>query len=198
MAQNCDNIRAMSTISPTKMTAEQFLMLGEDPPGIRLELVDGAVAVSPSPAPKHSVVVVALTRILGAYVDDHDLGDIYLDVDTLLDNFNIRRPDLLFYATENLDLVGEKCMEGPPDLAIEVLSPSSVDIDRKVKFAQYRKAGVRFYWIVDPKLKTIEGWELKNRRYVAIGRGQGNAIVKLAPFAELEIPLSRLWRRKTR
>jgi Uma2 family endonuclease len=54
--------------------------------------------------------------------------------------------------------------EDPPDLAVEVLSPGSVNIDRKDKFAQYRKAGVRFYWIVDPQLKTIEGWELKNRR----------------------------------
>jgi Uma2 family endonuclease len=188
----------MSTISTTKMTAEQFLMLGEDPPGIRLELVNGEVAVSPSPEPKHSYIVIILSRILGNYIEAEDLGELYSDVDTLLDDFNIRRPDLLFFSNENLELIGEKFMEGPPDLAVEVISPGSATVDRKVKFAQYRKAGVRFYWIVDPKLKTLEGWELKNRRYVPIGRGQGNAVVKLAPFQELEIPLSRLWRRKTR
>ena len=132
----------MSSISTTKMTAEQFLMLGEDPPGIRLELVEGEIAVSPSPTPKHGFVVMLLSRIIGNYIEAEELGELYSDVDTMLDDFNIRRPDLLFYSTENLDLIGEKFMEGPPDLAIEVLSPSSVTIDRKDKFAQYRKAGV--------------------------------------------------------
>ena len=42
----------MPVVSTTKMTARQYLMLGEDPPGVRLELVDGEVAVSPSPMPK--------------------------------------------------------------------------------------------------------------------------------------------------
>jgi Uma2 family endonuclease len=188
----------MSTISTTKMTAEQFLMLGEDPPGIRLELVQGEVAVSPSPTPNHSHVVFALARILGNYIEANELGELYGDVDTQLDDFNIRRPDILYYSDKNLDVVGEKLMEGPPDLAAEVISPSSVTIDRKDKFAQYRKAGVRFYWIVDPELKTIEGWELKNKRYVSIGRAQGAATIRLPPFADLEIPLSRLWRKRRR
>jgi Uma2 family endonuclease len=188
----------MSTISTTKMTAEQFLMLGEDPPGIRMELVNGEVALSPSPAPKHSHVVVNLLTILNNHILADDLGELHQDVDTLLDNFNIRRPDILFYSNENLDLIGEKFMEGPPDLAVEVVSPGSVTIDRKTKFTQYRKAGVRFYWIVDPQLKTIEGWELKNRRYVPVGRGQGSAVISLAPFVDLQIPLSRLWRTRNR
>jgi Uma2 family endonuclease len=89
-------------------------------------------------------------------------------------------------------------MEGPPDLAIEVVSPSSVTVDRKDKFLQYRKAGVRNYWIVDPRLKTIEGWEIKNRRYVSTGRGQGGAVISLPPFADLQIPLARLWRSRSR
>jgi len=188
----------MSTISTTKMTAGQFLMLGEDPPGIRLELVDGEVAVSPSPAPRHSHVVVNLLTILNNHILANNLGELHQDVDTLLDQFNIRRPDILFYSTENLDRIGESFMEGPPDLAVEVVSPGSGIIDRKDKFAQYRKAGVHFYWIVDPQMKTIEGWELKNRRYVSMGRGQGIAAISLAPFTELEIPLARLWRNRNR
>ncbi len=50
------------------MTAQQFLHLGEDPAGVRLELVDGEVAVSPSPTPKHSFVVMSLALILGNHL----------------------------------------------------------------------------------------------------------------------------------
>ncbi len=185
----------MPTISTTRMTAEQFLMLGEDPPGVRLELVDGEVAVSPSPTPNHSHVVVNLLTILNNHIFTNKLGELHQDVDTLLDTFNVRRPDVLFFTNERAHLIGAKAMEGPPDLAVEVMSPSSVSIDRKDKFAQYRKAGVRFYWIIDPGTRTIEGWELKKQKYVASGRGGRNDVVQLQPFPTLEIPLKRLWRK---
>jgi Uma2 family endonuclease len=184
----------MPTLSTTKLTARQFLMLGEDPPGVRLELVDGEVAVSPSPTPKHSHVVVQLIVILGTFIDRLDLGELHHDVDTILDQFNVRRPDVLFFAKSRLGFIGDKAMEGPPDLAIEVLSPSSVEVERGDKFEQYRKAGVRHYWIVYPSSRTIEAWTLKGRKYVEVGQGQGTATVRLPPFLHLEIPLARLWR----
>ena len=148
----------MPIVSTTKMTAEQFLSLGEDPPGVRLELVDGEVAVSPSPTPSHSNVVVQLIVLLGTHINSHNLGELYQDVDTILGRFNVRRPDILFFSHDRTHLVGEKAMEGAPDLAIEVISPSSVEVDREDKFAQYRKAGVKYYWIVDPRLRTIHAW----------------------------------------
>jgi len=120
---------------------------------------------------------------------------VYIDVSTVLDEFNVRRPDILLFWKDNLDRIGEEAMEGPPDLAIEVVSPSSVEVDREDKFEQYRKAGVTYYWIIDPELKTIDAWQLKRGRFVAIGHGQGNAIVALAPFEDLEIALPRLWRK---
>ncbi len=180
--------------STTKMTAQQFMLLGEDPPGVHLELVNGEVAASPSPTPKHSHVVVNLIIILGQYIQARDLGELHHDVDTILDGFNVRRPDILFYSTMRTHLIGKKAMEGPPDLAIEVVSPSSGDIDRDDKFVQYRDAGVEYYWIIDPALKTIDAWKLENGAYVSIGHAQGAEAIKLAPFLDLEIPLVRLWR----
>src|SRR5690348_14129156 len=146
----------MPVISTTKMTARQFLMLGEDPPGVRLELVNGEIAVSPSPVPDHSFVVFALAAILREHIERHGLGQLFGDVDTMLGEFDVRRPDILFFAKPRLHLVGEKAMEGPPDLAIEVLSASSVQTDRRDKFKLYAAGKVRYYWIVDPKLRTIE------------------------------------------
>lgn len=180
--------------STTKLTADQFLRLGEDPPGVRLELVNGEVAVSPSPTPDHSNVIVQLIILLGSHNAVRNLGQLYQDVDTILDLHNVRRPDLLFFFNDRTHLVGKKAMEGPPDLAVEVIGPSSVEIDREDKFDQYRAAGVRFYWIVDPALKTIDAWQLVDGRYVRTGHAQGNDTVNLEPFPDPPIPLARLWR----
>ena len=184
----------MPIVSTTKMTAEQFLMLGQDPPGVRLELVDGEVAVSPSPTPDHSYAIVKLSFTLEGHIQANDLGELYQDVDTILNVFTVRRPDILFYFKDRLEFVGRKAMEGPPDLAVEVVSPSSVEVDRTDKFAEYRRAKVRFYWIVDPARRTIEAWELKRGRYVPCGTGSLSDVVRLRPFPELDIPLAKLWR----
>ena len=182
------------TISTTRMTADQFIELGEDPVGVHLELVEGAVAVSPSPVPKHSFAIMRLSMLLGQHLMDDSRGELYSDVDTILNRFNVRRPDILYFSASRTYLVGDKAIEGPPDLAVEVISPSSRKIDRTDKFNQYRKAGVAFYWIVDPEKRTVEAWALKQKKYVAVGKGKGSQIVRLPPFADLDIPLARLWR----
>src|SRR4030095_6159678 len=161
----------MSIVSTTKMTAKQFLELGEDPPGVRLELVNGEIAVSPSPMPAHSYVVMQLGAILVQQVRKHKLGRIYGDVDTIFGEHDVRRPDLLYFTKSRLHLIGEKAMEGPPDLCIEVLSPTSGGIDRKDKFKQYAKAGVRFYWIIDPHERSIEAYTLSRGKYKLSGAG---------------------------
>ena len=85
-------------------------------------------------------------------------------------------------------------MEGPPDLAVEVISPSSIEVDREDKFKQYRKAGVMHYWIIDPTERSVEGWTLEGGEYVATGRAVGTGIIRLPPFADLDIPIEKLWR----
>jgi Uma2 family endonuclease len=181
------------TVSAIKMTAKQFLQLGEDPVGVRLELVDGEVAASPSPEPKHSYVDSKLRKILLNYIDEHDVGALFGDVDTIFGEHDVRRPDLIFFAKSRLHLVGEKAMEGPPDLCVEIISPSSTKTDREDKFKQYQGGKVAHYWIIDPKRKTIEGFKLVRGKYVATGSGKVDEVVSLPPFPELKIPLKELW-----
>jgi Uma2 family endonuclease len=184
----------MPVLSTTKMTAEQFLQLGEDPPGVRLELVEGEIAASPSSTPQHGYTVIQLGTLLNVHVCQLSLGEIYSDDDTIPGSNNIRRPDLMFFSTSRKHLIGRKAMQGAPDLAVEIISPSSVEIDRVDKFAQYRDAGVAFYWIVDPIARTIEAWRLESGQYIPAGHGEQAQVVQLPPFAGLAIPLSRLWR----
>jgi Uma2 family endonuclease len=186
----------MSRVSTIKMTAAQFLELGEDPPGVRLELVDGEIAVSPSPIPDHGYVVVSLAALLKDHIDRNRLGMLLPDVDTIFGKHDVRRPDLFFFRNSRLHLIGEKAILGPPDLCIEVISPGSERIDRLHKFKQYSAGKVKHYWIVDPKQKTIESYVLRGGKYLGRVRGSGSDSVKLPPFPKLAIPLATLWRPK--
>ncbi len=184
----------MPIVSTEKMTARQFFELGEDPPGLRLELVNGEVAVSPSPRPRHSRVDRRLSRILLNHIIEHDLGELLGDTDTLFGKYDVRRPDIVYFTKEREHLILEdEAIDGPPDLCIEIISPKSKQIDRKDKFAQYAKGGVSYYWIVDPFPRTIEAFQLFGKKYRPVGRGTGNDVVQLPPFAELNIPLGEIW-----
>jgi Uma2 family endonuclease len=181
------------SVSAIKMTAKQFLLLGEDPPGVRLELVNGEIAVSPSPEPKHSYIDRKLTQILLNHIDVHKLGALFGDVDTIFGEYDVRRPDLIYFTKHRVHLIGEKAMEGPPDLCVEIISPSSLTVDRKAKFKEYQKGKVAHYWIVDPKPRTIEAFKLVRGKYRLAGSGKSDDIVSLPPFPDLKIPLKELW-----
>lgn len=182
------------TVSTAKMTARQFLLLGEDPPGVRLELVDGEIAVSASPLPRHSYVEKTLSRVVGNHVEEHDLGLVLGDTDTIFGEHDVRRPDLIFFTKARQHLVREdRAIEGMPDLCAEIVSPTSGTIDRRDKFNQYAEAGVVNYWIVDPLKLSFEGFQLTGGIYELVGRAQGTESITLAPFPLLKIPLGKFW-----
>ena len=183
----------MPVVSTAKMTSKQFFQLGEDPVGLRLELVNGEVAVNPSPNPEHSHIDRQLTSLLVEHVRKRKLGAIFGDAGTVFGDCDVRRPDLLFFSSKRMHLVGNQAMEGPPDLCVEIISPSTSTIDRVDKFEQYQTGGVLHYWIIDPHEHSIEAYQLRRGKYALSGRGIGNDVVRLPPFPGLEIPLERLW-----
>jgi len=179
--------------SMMKMTSKQYLVLGPDPPGIHLELAHGEIYMSPSPSPDHSDIILALAGFLRPHIKQHKLGKLYADTDTVFDDENTRRPDVIFFASARLHLVGKKALMGPPDLCVEVLSPTSVEMDREDKFALYENRRVANYWIVDPDAQVIEAYVLKAGKFELAVRGKGHDVVRLPPFPELAIALAEIW-----
>jgi Uma2 family endonuclease len=182
----------MSTLSTTKLTAEQFLMLGEDPPGVRLELVSGEIVLSPSPTADHSDTILALAELLRPYIRKNRLGRLLADVDTLFSNDTVRRPDLLFVSQARLHII-KKVVSAAPDLCIEVTSPSTATDDRVEKFRLYAESGVKHYWIFDPHARMAEAFALKNGEYVPAGTARDRDVVKFPPFPRLAIRLAEIW-----
>jgi Uma2 family endonuclease len=114
-------------------------------------------------------------------------------VDTVFGEHDVRRPDILFFRKDREHLIARRSLKGAPDLCVEIVGPSSVQIDREDKFEQYARGGVAYYWIIDPQQRTIEGYELHEGRYRPTASGRDQAVVNLPPFADLGIPLGELW-----
>src|SRR3954447_7152493 len=107
----------------TRMTAMEFLALPPD--GIRNELVHGEVVMMASPSFEHGYAVTQLLVLLATHAQAHNLGIVVSDIDSYFSPDDARRPDVLFFAASRLHLIAAtKKPEVPPDLCVEVLSPS--------------------------------------------------------------------------
>jgi Uma2 family endonuclease len=95
-------------------------------------------------------------------------------------------PDLLVVRR---DRIGEKNITGPPTLVIEVLSPGTARIDRMIKFSRYAEGGIAQYWIVDPRVPSIQVYDLVDGAYVLVAEAAGPVPVSVTePFAVTVIP----------
>jgi Uma2 family endonuclease len=184
----------MSALNSVRMKSEQFLMMGEDPPGVKLELAHGEVVLGQSPSPVHSWTLLELIAMLLPYIKERKLAELLADTDTVFDVFNTRRPDLGFVSRRRGNLVREKAVMGAPDLCVEIVSPGSERIDRRDKFGLFEKHGVKHSWIVDPEERTAEAFELRRGEYELVAGGRDAQTVYFPPFAKLAIPLGKLWR----
>ena len=153
------------------MSYDDFLAWSEC--GAHREWVDGHV-VSMSPVTvRHQEVASFLERLLTTFVAVHSLGKVLsLEFQMKLQHTG-REPDVLFIASANLDRLHESFLDGPADLAVEVVSPDSVKRDRQEKFNEYEQGGVREYWLIDPRLSEAQFFRLNARGSfdrVAVGR----------------------------
>lgn len=130
---------------------EEYLALPSD--GRLVEWVDGEIIEHMPATTTHQNIVIFLVSLMRAFVERLALGRVLaapLEV-KLWPEGPSREPDVLFIAQNGPARVDDKRVMGAPDLIIEVVSPGSVTLDRITKFGEYERAGVREYWIVDPR-----------------------------------------------
>lgn len=146
---------ARFAVSSERLTAEEFLRIPED--GKRHELIDGVHYVTPSPNVWHQELVGRLYLSIGNFLARRrHLGRVILSpMDVVLSDADVVEPDLLFIASEQGGIITEANVQGPPALAVEVLSPGTRQRDEKVKRRLFDDRGVREYWIVDPRAARV-------------------------------------------
>jgi len=144
--------------SRVRWTYEEYMRLPSEG-STRYEVIDGELALTPSPGGPHQLAVSNVVRVLGTFAHEHGLGEVLPSpLDVLFGEGDYLQPDVLFVRADRADLVGPRGIEGRPDLVIEILSPSTAHRDRGTKLERYRHFGVPDYWIVDIDQRAVEVW----------------------------------------
>lgn len=154
--------------------------------GLRYELVDGVLLVSPAPSATHQRAVMALFRLLDPSVP--------AGMELFVAPFAFRpsrvrsvEPDLMVVARAD---VQEQGVSAPPLLVVEVVSPGSRMTDRATKRLFYDETGVGAYWMVDPQASTVTVLERDaTGALVEVARAEGDEPLSVThPFPVTVIP----------
>jgi Uma2 family endonuclease len=144
----------MATVTSVRTSFEEFCLLVED--GRKADLIDGVIHMSSPDNTDANRLAVWLGGLLDLFVEARDLGQVFTSrVAFRLAADQGPEPDVAFVRTEHLHLVRRGYVAGPPDLAVEIVSPESIERDYVHKREQYRRAGVPEYWIVDPMRQRL-------------------------------------------
>lgn len=171
-------LKAISTVAanlrqwpaPSGWTYVDYLELPDD--GNLYEVIEGELFMTPAPGTKHQLVSGELEFALQTFIKAQNLGVVLnAPCDVLLEPGGTPvEPDIFFISRSRLDIITPQNIQGPPDLIVEIISPSNPEHDRERKFKLYQASGVAEYWIVDPEVQTVEVFLLQQATYILHGR----------------------------
>lgn len=163
--------------------------------GRRHELYDGEIVVVPTPLPRHQDVVFRIARTLDAYGERCGGKMFIAPLDIVFSDYNVLQPDVLFFRASRVHVIDlDKVTRHAPDIAVEVLSPSTRKRDHGRKMEIYEQYGVKEYWLVNPFDRSIERHELVRDRYELRQLALLADTLVSSVLPELEISLVSLFR----
>jgi len=174
------------------LTYKEYEALPAD--GRRYEIHEGELSVVPAPSPEHQIINGNLFMLLSSHVKAKGIGRVlYAPLDVILSDTTIVQPDLVYLETRRLSLITSRGIEGPPTLIVQILSPSTVQINRTTHMQLFARFAVPYYWIVDPEAQAIEAYGLREGGYDLSVRAAGSQPVSLPPFTDLGIVPDSIW-----
>ena len=185
---------ATPTVShPPPLTYDDYVRLPDD--GKRYELIEGELFVSPSPSTRHQLVSIRLATELQVSLDKPGLATIFpAPTDLLLAHTSVVVPDLVIVGAARATIITRRALEGPPDVVVEILSPSSIDRDRYIKRKLYERFSIPEYWIVDPDEERITVHRLDQGKYGIRADYARATVLECPEFPTLQVPLADVFR----
>jgi len=145
----------MSVRPELKLTYAEYLEFPRD--GNRYEILDGELVVRPSPGRRHHRLVLRLTSLVERFLGRYPLGQVFrAPLDVMLSETDVMQPDLLFLSKKRARRLTEACVQGAPDLIVEVSTPESRVSDRALKRETYERFDLWEYWRIDPDWEAVE------------------------------------------
>jgi Uma2 family endonuclease len=176
-----------------KLTVRDYMSIPEGDDR-RFELIDGELILAPSPVPQHQIISGNLFEILVSFVRTRNLGRvIYSPMDVVLSEYDVFQPDILFISNDRLQIIGDRNIQGAPDLVIEILSPSTEHLDRGIKLEQYLRYGVREYWIIDPQNRICEVLQASETEFETVGTFAEGDMVASPVLEGIQVEVERLF-----
>lgn len=131
------------------------------------EIIGGEKIMSPAANLDHSDIVGRIHFLFVKYLIEHKSGYVYTDnVDVHFSDGSLYKPDLCVVLKSNEKiLAGRKAIYGAPDMVVEVLSHSTRKKNLTIKKDVYEAQGVREYWIIDPRAKSVTVYLLRDGKY---------------------------------
>jgi Uma2 family endonuclease len=174
------------------MTVEEWGDLDEDIEG---ELVDGFLEEEEMANFLHEIVAMWLARIVGAWVRRRRGYLTGSEAKIAIGPRRGRKPDLSVYLRGKTPALLDTLVRTPPHVVVEVVSPRPRDArrDRVEKIGDYARAGIRYYWILDPQLRTLEILELEADGHYRVVGGHGRGRLRIPGCPGLILDLNDLW-----
>ncbi|MGA2263477.1 MAG: Uma2 family endonuclease [Acidobacteriota bacterium] len=164
------------------------------PEGKRYEILDGELYVVPAPNTRHQRLFREIFDVLLHHTRERELGEVLgAPYDVVLSDENIVQPDILFVSKERLGIIRESNITGPPDLVIEILSPTTRTRDLEIKRKIYAGFGIREYWVVDPESATVEVLTWSEPGYTRAGIYGKSQHLSSPLLPELNLPLDEIF-----
>ncbi|MGI8787232.1 MAG: Uma2 family endonuclease, partial [Pyrinomonadaceae bacterium] len=143
----------------------------------KLEFINGEIIFHSPAKLRHTIAIKLLTTLLSSFVINHQLGFVGGEKMLISLTRNDYEPDVCFFEEAKSRHFKPDQMQFPaPDLAVEVLSPSTEKYDRETKFSDYAAHGIREYWIIDAEHETIEPYFLQNEEYELLLKAKDGTI----------------------
>jgi Uma2 family endonuclease len=180
-----------AAIADRLVSAEELL---DHPEWGHCELIDGKVVPVSPPNMLHGNIAYKIAMALGAYVEPKKCGVICVETGFIISRGpdTVRAPDVLYIAKERLPAGGiiSEYLPVPPDLAVEVISPSDryTDVTRKVD--RFIEVGVRVVWVVDPQ---IRGAQIHRKVQPVQKLGESDALSAEEILPGFSLPLTNLF-----
>lgn len=154
----------MATPVATGITVADLDEMPEDM--VIRHLIDGELFEVTPPTIRHQQVVVRLIAAFAAWAETTGAQVLAAPTGVRLSQRDVPEPDVLIVTAEHVGRLGERYVEGPPDLVVEVSSPSTRRLDLVRKRRQYERFGIPEYWFVDLDADRVEVYTLDRDRYL--------------------------------